>query len=173
MDILHKLEGGDLRSIGRADEVVADVLDDLDLFEHVFRGMSSEDPIVRMRAADVVEKVSAVHPECLQPYKGNLLQRVAAIDQQEVRWHVAQMLPRLELDAEERAKAVEILLGYLDDRSKIVKTCAMQALADLALIDDSLRPQVIPVLQDLTQTGSPAMKSRGHKLLDRLQAPGT
>jgi hypothetical protein len=167
-DILHKLEGGDRRSIGRADEVVTDVLNDRDLFGTVFGGMSSEDPIVRMRASDVVEKVSAVHPEYLHPFREDLLQQVAVIEQQEVRWHVAQILPRLELDAEERAIAVDILLGYLEDESKIVKTFAMQALADLALDDERLRLWVVPILRELTATGSPAMASRGHKLLQML-----
>ena len=49
-DTLHKLGGGDRRSIGRADEVAADVLNDLDLFGTVYDGMSSEDPIVRRAA---------------------------------------------------------------------------------------------------------------------------
>jgi len=164
-DLLHRLEGGDRRAIGQAGEGVAEVLDDLDLFGAVFRGMSSEDPIVRMRAADVLEKVSAVRPECRQPYREELLQQVAAIDQQEVRWHVAQMLPRLDLDATERAIAVEVLLGYLEDKSRIVKTFAMQALAEFALEDKDLRPRVVLILQDLIAKGSPAMVSRGRKLL--------
>ncbi|MDJ0691057.1 MAG: hypothetical protein QNJ41_21435 [Xenococcaceae cyanobacterium MO_188.B32] len=36
--ILKKLSGGDRRSIGRADEVVADVCDDPTLFDEVFGG---------------------------------------------------------------------------------------------------------------------------------------
>jgi hypothetical protein len=167
-DVLRKLEGGDRRSIGRANKVVADVLNDPSLFEAVFNGMLSDDPIIRMRSADAVEKITAKHPEHLQPYKKKLIQRVAKIDQQEVRWHVAQMFPRLELSKEEQAVVVEILLDYLDDKSKIVKTSSMQALADFAERDAGLRPKVIKLLEEFTTTGSPAMKSRGRKLLERL-----
>jgi len=78
------------------------------------------------------------------------------------------MIPRLELSEEERAVVVEILLDYLNDKSKIVKTFSMQALADLAEQDAGLRSQVIQLLEELTRTGSPAMKSRGRKLLDKL-----
>jgi HEAT repeat protein len=166
--LLQRLSGGDRRSIGAADEVVAEVLEDLELFGVVFEGMLDDDPVVRMRAADVAEKVSAEHPECLAPYKARLLAQVAASEQQEVRWHVAQMLPRLALSAKERDAAVSLLLGYLEDKSKIVKTFSMQALADLALRDERLRPRVVPVLQALTATGSPAMKSRGRRLLEDL-----
>jgi hypothetical protein len=107
------------------------------------------------------------HPEYLQPYKEKVIQQVAKIEQQEVRWHVAQMFPRLELSEEERAVAVEILLDYLNDKSKIVKTFSMQALADFAERDASLRPKVMQLLEELTRTGSPAMQSRGRKLLER------
>ena len=77
------------------------------------------------------------------------------------------MIPRLELSEEERAVVVEILLGYLSDKSKIVKTFSMQALADLAEQDVSLRFQLVPLLEELTRSGSPSMKSRGRKLLER------
>jgi hypothetical protein len=168
-NILDKLENGDRRSIGRVDEVVADVLADPDLFDTLFRGILASDPLVRMRAADAVEKISADHPERLRPYKRTLIEQVAGIEQQEVRWHVAQMLPRLDWSQEEQAVIVEILLGYLDDESKIVKTFTMQALADFAARDANLRPRVVGLLRELTATGSPAMKSRGRKLLARLE----
>jgi hypothetical protein len=44
----------------------------------------------------------------------------------------------------------------------------MQALADLAQRDAELRPGIVRTLRMLTRTGSPAMRSRGRKLLLRL-----
>lgn len=167
-ELQEKLTGGDRRSIGRADEVVAQVLNDPALFEVVFNGMLVDDLLVRMRCADAAEKITAEHPEYLRGYEERLINQVAGIDQQEVRWHVAQMLSRLEMSDEERALAVEILLGYLNDDSKIVKTFSMQTLADFAERDPNLRPQVMSLLKQLAETGSPAMKSRGRKLLGRL-----
>jgi len=130
--------------------------------------MLADDPIVRMRAADVVEKVSAKRPELLQPHKKRLIGEIMLIDQQEIRWHVAQMIPRLKLRSAERKAAVKILFSYLEDKSHIVKTFSMQALADLAEEDTHLRRRVIPLLKELTKTGSPAMRARGRKLLHRL-----
>jgi hypothetical protein len=171
-DVLKKLEGGDRRSIGRVSEVVADVFNAPSLFKVVFNAMLSDNAIIRMRSADAAEKITAKHPEYLQPYKEKLIQQVAKINPQEVRWHVAQMVPRLELSEEERAVAVEILLDYLNDKSKIVKTFSMQALADFAERDADLRPKVIQLLEELTTTGSPAMKSRGRKLMEKLNRYG-
>ena len=167
-DILEKLEGGDRRSIGRANEVVEDVLRDPAVFGAVFNGMLSDDPLIRMRAADAVEKITAKHPEYLEPHKVVLIDRVAAIDQQEIRWHVAQMVVRLALSEEERRRVVETLFDYVGDRSRIVQVNAMQALVDLAQDDEGLRPRVLDVVRVLTETGSAAVRSRGRRLLGQL-----
>jgi len=171
--ILEKLDGGDLRSIGRGDEVLADLERDPGLLEPLVKGMLHDDPRVRMRAADAVEKYSAANPGVLQPYKRLLLERIARIEQQEVRWHAAQMIPRLDLTGAERDQSVDLLVGYLHDKSRIVKTFAMQALADLAGQDERLRERVLPLLEECTRAGSPAMQSRGKKILDQLNRKAT
>ena len=164
-----KLKGGDLRSIGRSEEVVKDVLNDPGLFAEIFEGMLSDDPVVRMRAADVVEKVSREHPEYLQPFRARLINDVSKVKQQEVRWHVAQMFSYLELTRKERDGVVEILFSYIDtEKSKIVKTFSMQTLADIAERDEAVRPLVIEKIEHAVRTGSPAMVNRGEKLLERL-----
>lgn len=168
-DILEALTGGDRRSIGRVEEVVAAVWAEPTLFAPLFYGMLNKDSLIRMRAADAVEKITAQQPNYLQPYKTVLLERVAKITQPEVRWHVAQLLPRLEVTQAEETAIVEILHHYLADNSKIVRTCAMQALADLAERNSALRPDIIPLLEELTAASSPAMRSRGRKLLTRLK----
>jgi hypothetical protein len=167
-DLLKRLSGGDRRSIGKSEEVVADVLADARLFKPLFDCMLANDPIVRMRAADAVEKITAMRPEFLRPHKSRLIQRVAGIDQREVRWHVAQLVSRLELNKSELRRVVSIMEGYLGDSSSIVRTFAMQALADLALQNSDLRPRIVKELQRLTEEGTPAMQARGRKLLAKL-----
>jgi hypothetical protein len=168
-DILKKLEGGDHRSIGRVAEVVDEVTAQPALFETVLKAVLADDPMVRMRAADAVEKITATQPHYLQPYKDILINQVAHVNQQEVRWHVAQILPRLSLNRRQRESAVEILFGYLQDKSKIVKTFSLQALADFAEKDSGLRRRVVAVLEEMIQSGSPAVTNRGKKLLAELR----
>ncbi len=167
---LRKLVAGDRRSIGRSNEVVADVLAHPRLFGVVFSGLSAADPRLRMRAADALEKISARRPGLLAPYKKKLLREVASIGQKEVRWHVAQMLPRLELTGAERKRAFRTLLGYLSDPSSIVRTFAMQGLADLARQSPALLPAARRHIAELTITGTPAMKARGRALLAAMGA---
>ena len=166
--ILRKLEGGDRWSIGRSNEVVAEVLASPELFSRLFAGLSVDDPVVRARAADAVEKISVIHPEYLRPYKATLVGDLARSEQKEVRWHVAQMLPRLRWNAREWQEVCEILTDYLRDSSSIVKTFAMQALADLTAQVSELRPSVLRQLEKLTVSGTPAMRARGRKLLAEL-----
>ncbi|MBW2141250.1 MAG: hypothetical protein JRG97_09280, partial [Deltaproteobacteria bacterium] len=155
-----------MRSIGRAEEVVTDILRQPQLFDEVFEGMFDADPVIRMRAADVIEKVSQKHPEYLQPFKKRLISEVSKIEQQEVRWHTAQMLSYLSINRTERDRIVQILISYLDnEKSKIVKVNAMQTLADLAERDRSLKPRVLKILERAAGTDSPALVSRGKKLI--------
>src|SRR5690349_3152849 len=164
------LTGGDRRSIGR----VADVLRILRRQPHrvgeLVATLRDQDPLVRMRAADALEKVSAAHPQLLRPHQRVLLRLARDATQQELRWHLAQLVPRLRLTAHQRLRAAGFFESYLRDRSAIVRTCAMQALADLASVDRRLRARVVRRLRRLTRTGTPAMQARGRRLLQALGA---
>jgi hypothetical protein len=158
--LVAKLEGTDRRSIGRSEEVVRDVLADPGQFRPVFDAMLAPDPVVRMRAADAVEKITRRRADLLQGLEQRVLTEVAAVDQQEVRWHFAQLLPRLALTPQQRTRAIAILRGFLHDDSRIVRVFAMQALADLAEHDEQLRRWLLPLLAELTRTGTPAAVAR-------------
>ena len=167
--VLEKLKGGDLRSIGRAKEVVIDILENPTLFGEVFDGMLTDNPIIRMRAADAVEKVSRVHPEYLKPHKQRLIKKVAKIEQQEVRWHVAQMFSYLELEGKGKKEVMSLLFSWLkNSKSNIVKVNSMQTLADLAKKDKNIRPLVIGKIKNTIRTGPPSVVGRGKKLIELL-----
>ena len=168
-DLIRKLSGGDRRSIGGSEEVVSEVLADGRLFAPLFECLLNHDRLVQMRAADAVEKITRFRPDLLRPCKATLINRVAKNEHREVRWHVAQLIPRLELNSAEQRKAVTILTDYLKDESRIVKTFSMQALADIATKDERLRSSVVKRLEELMKDGSPAMRSRGTKLLAKLK----
>jgi hypothetical protein len=61
------------------------------------------------------------------------------------------------------------LKSYLEDRSSIVKTLALQGLAELAQDDAGIRFEVVEILHEATRSGTPAMKARARKLLLRLR----
>jgi hypothetical protein len=75
--LVKMLAGGDRRSIGRSNEVVAKVLQDArqvpKLLKILFNALASDDEILRMRSAEAIEKITAQRPELLQPFKRNVL----------------------------------------------------------------------------------------------------
>ena len=168
-NILSKLRGGDRRSIGNVDTVVVAVKKKPGLFKNLVSGLFDPDAIIRMRAADAMEKISAGNPRLLQPYKSKLVGLAQQTHQQELRWHLAQMIPRLDLTPQETNTVTGIFVDYLADDSKIVVTFAMQALSDLATKKGSVSTRVLDALENLTQTGSPAIRARGKKLLPELK----
>lgn len=165
--LLAQLSGGDRRSIGRANEVAATVLANPALLSELVPGLAHAAPLIRMRSADVLEKISARQPDLLHPLKPAILQALSC-EQQEVRWHVAQILPRLPLTPAERDAATSALVGYARDRSAIVRTCALQALADFAASDARFRPLAREQAEAALTSESAAVRNRARKLLPRL-----
>lgn len=170
MDKIEKLLSiGDLRTAGKSEEVIKLVLANPKLFDNVVNSILSDNPGTRMRAIDAVEKISIDHPEWLKPYKNLFLTKIVEIDQKEVKWHVAQILPRFTLTQIERENVFNLMLRYLDDKSQIVITFAMQALADIAMQDTSYIDNVRRIVQNLMENGAPSQKSRGKILLKTLE----
>jgi hypothetical protein len=155
-EIRALLGGGDRRSLGRSGEAVALVLEAPERFGELIGFLYDSDPLIRMRAADAAEKASRHAAALLEPYKAELLGLLGEAVQAEVRWHLALMIPRLRLTARERGLAIEVLERYLQDRSSIVKTCAMQGLFELRETD---------LVRWAARNGTPAMRARGRKLL--------
>jgi hypothetical protein len=161
--------GGDRRSIGRVHEVVDLVRLKPSHANRVFRCLWDPDAVVRMRAADALERLSREQPRLLQPYRRQLLGLLAETNQKEMRWHLGVMVPRLRLTASECRHAKDLLLSYLEDKSSIVRTFAMQGLAELIQQCSGLRPMVIDLLRVCSRTGTPAMRARGRILLRRME----
>lgn len=137
--------------------MAAQVLKQPENFPDLMECLWSPDRLVRMRAADAAEKASAQRPDLLQPFQAELLGLAGETREAEVRWHLAQMIPRLKLTPGDRERAIGILHLYLEDRSSIVKTSAIQGLADLGA-------DLTDVLEEVRRTGTPAMKARCRKL---------
>src|SRR5947209_19281993 len=111
------LAGGDRRSIGASNEVAAKLLRRPHGITELIECLWTDDAVVRMRAADAAEKVSAAKPGLLQPFKSELFGLAEETLQIEVRWHLALILPRLILSASEKDRARSIFGRYLEDRS--------------------------------------------------------
>lgn len=170
LTIYDLLKGHDLRSIGKANEVVELVTSDPELFDEVFDGIFHKDKIICARCADAIEKVSGRYPEYIQKKKKIILSNLSSFKQKEVKWHIAKMLGYLKLTPKEKELAVRYLFDWLKmDKSIIVKVMSMQTLADIAETDKKLLKTVLDEIQKQMVNGAPAIKARGKKLLNILK----
>ena len=168
LQILQMLEGGDRRSVGRAAEVAELVRADPALVGALFAGMEGGDPLVRMRAADALEKATSSRPELLAGYAERLLSLMATQPQQEVAWHLAQLAGRLELTEAQQALLFELLESYLSHKSRIVRVHALEALTELAELNEKWLPPVWKLVNAGLESESPAVRARSRKLVRRL-----
>lgn len=165
------LSGGDPRSLHGVPVVIGVAAGDAAAFEALFTCLFSGDEIVRMRAADALEKVARIAPERFVAYRRRLLRDVAQIDQASVQWHLAQILSEIELTAAQRGRAVAVLkrnLKRYDDW--LVINLTLEGLARFAHDDPPLRAELIPVLQAHQASGRKSIATRATKLLSELRA---
>ena len=166
--IIDKLVIGDLRTTGYADDVVKEVVKDPGRFEEILSGLTHLNPGVRMRAADALEKVSAQKPALLQPHKKLLIEVLRSSQQQEVQWHIAQMLSYVSWTAKEIETISEILITYFNtSKSAIVRVMSLQAIVDLAQDHPHLRDVSQYLTQKALNSDFPSLRARARKIIGK------
>jgi hypothetical protein len=167
MDILARLAKGDLRTTGVSEEVAEEICNNQELFDRVVLGLHSDNPGLRMRCADAIEKASIENHGLLQPHKKDILGFIGSINQQEVQWHVAQLIPRLEMTEAETDQAMQLMERYFaEPKSNIVRTFALQTICDLAANDQRYAKLANKYLQKALNDPAHSLQSRARKLLN-------
>jgi len=163
------LLGGDLRKLRSNHKAVEAVYDQAsfdELFGLIFH---HERPLV-MRAADAVEKITLRHPAYLNPHKAQLMAVFKSADHKELKWHMAQLLPRVELSGTELNEVWHILSYWVrnSNESKIVRVNALQGLYDLSRQHVDRQAEFNTVVADLEHELIPSLQARIHKLKKKL-----
>lgn len=167
MDLLKALSGGDLRSIAGVAQVLA-WANTPQRFDQLVAMLVHAERLVVMRAADAIEKISAEHPEWLQPHSQIIL---GLINQHhlpiELKWHLAQLAGRIQW-SEEEALQVSQILGYwlLDTgESKITRANALETYFALAQKHSALKAAFQYSMEQLRQQSlPPSLVARLRKL---------
>ena len=168
--IRDQLTGGTRISVGESEAVVKKALSSSALRDEIYDLFLDDDPVVAMRASYVAMKLAQTDPSTAQEFKKLLLKNLSHYTQQEVRWHVPQLLVRLKLTAAERRKAYEVVMEWSEtDASKIVAYYGLQAAADFAEVDDALLEDFIPRLRKLNARGAKTVSNRCKKIAKQLE----
>lgn len=162
---LKLLLGKDLRTIGQ-NEFMVYLVNDQVSFDELFSLLFHHERPVVMRAADAVEKITRKHPEFLETHKLQLIAVLKSADHKELKWHVAQLVPRLPLDNEELKTVWNVLSYWLlnKNESKIVRVNALQGLYDLSVIHPDLKVRMEDIISEIEHEMIPSLQARLRKL---------
>lgn len=167
--VREKLTGGTRTSVGSADEVIQKLLKNSAGLPAIYDLFLDEDPVVAMRASYVAMKVAEEKPESVEPFAKQLLKKLDLYIQQEVRWHVPQLLAHLKVTLAQKRKAYEVLMEWSEtDKSKIVGYYCLQTAANFAESDDKLLQDFIPRLKKLNKNGAKSIQNRCKKIAKQL-----
>jgi len=135
------LDGGDRRSVGQVGRVVRRATRDATVVAALVAALRSKRPLVRLRAADALEKISRRDAKPLGSYRRQLTHAVARTSDPVVRWNLIQLLPRIPHDRDAmRRLARRLEAWFLSDASAIVRVSALDAVAAFARQDAMLEP---------------------------------
>ena len=169
METLAKmLTGGARRSIGKADAAVKLVRGAPQRFEELWICLRHTDPVVRMRAADAIEKLTRDNPAPLAAHKADLIGGDLDDGTKEVGWHLVALIARLDLTPPE----ANTVFAALDQRirtnaSRIVAVMALQAASDLAARHPQLQKQFQQMLAAAQTSPAASLRARARKLSQR------
>lgn len=155
------LSGGDLRSTGKGISVIPKIKNQAD-FDGLFNFLFHTDRIIVMRAADTVEKITITNPQYLTKHKKKTLELFYVAKNKELKWHLAQLLPRLNLNDKEFIEVWEELIKWARNRenSRIVRVSAVQALYELVKQKKDLWQEFNLITMELEKENIPSINAR-------------
>ena len=167
-NFLERLKGGHHNSLGNTVEIVAEVLQNPDLFEELFNCYFSDDELVRLRVSNAMKRVAKENKALLIPYIDRFIQEVALIQQASAQWTLAQLFETLaqELSPSQRDAARAIMQKNLSSHDDwIVLNTSMDTLGKWAKKDAELKQWLIPNLSRLSLDKRKSVAGRAKKVM--------
>lgn len=164
--------GGDLRSLGQNAAVVAAVHTQEE-FDLLFRLIFHHQRRIAMRSIDAVEKITRKHPEYLASHKQQLMALMDDDPSIEMKWHLAQIITRVELSPAEFKKIWARLTHWAvnPNESKIVRVNSLQPLFDLiGKAGQTLMPSFRKTVSTIERERIPSITARIRKLRKKYRA---
>ncbi|MHB1688457.1 MAG: hypothetical protein ACYCVH_13940 [Ignavibacteriaceae bacterium] len=160
-DLVKLLQGGDLRSIGQSNKVVA-LIDNQEKFDELFQFLFHSDRKVVMRTADAIEKITIDNKAFLKKHKKKIIGLCNVAKDKELKWHLALLISRLHLDIKEFGKVWDTLTTWAKDKknSRIVRVNSIQGLFEMMKQENELEKDFILTLFELEKENIPSINAR-------------
>lgn len=159
------LIGKDLRSV-RQNSIVVRAVKDQPSFDELFVLVFHHQRQVAMRAIDAIEKITKYHPEFLTAHKSQLMILLKSADHKELKWHIAQLIARMELSRVELMEILHILDYWIinQNEGKLVRVHALQTLFDLSTKYREVEDHLVRAISKVEHELSPSIQARVRKL---------
>ncbi len=169
--ILTWLSGGDLRSDGMADEAAKFVLDNPQIVEDLYQGLSEADDVIRGRTADALEKVARERPDLLIEHLQEIVNLSAADSVPMVKMHLAMIFGHLAIYPGAVGKLIPALFDLLEDESVFARSWTIASLCIIGRKYPQECQRIVNRLSQLQGDHSTAIRSRVKKALIILTEP--
>ncbi len=166
--IIEWLSGGDRRSDGASDEVVALILENPEIVDDLYEALSFSDGVVRGRASDAAEKIGRQKPELFIPYLPEIIQAATEDNNFEVRFHLAMLLGHMALFDDRADQITATLKAQLRDKTAFVKSWSIASLCILARLYPDKKDAILREISSLESDKSIAVRTRVRKGLEVL-----
>ncbi|CAN5321291.1 hypothetical protein BH09BAC6_BH09BAC6_15000 [soil metagenome] len=159
--IVELLSGGDLRSIGKSNQVISLIHTQKD-FDQIFNRLFDEDRLMVMRCADAIEKITRINRAYLAKHKTAIIKLGETAKNKELKWHLALLIPRLQLTAPELRSVWKLLYDWAADKinSRIVRVNAISALFELTKQDRELTNSFYGLITAVEKEKIPSINAR-------------
>lgn len=167
-ELRRLLAGGDRRSIAGSARARARIGRRAAAVAHLAALAADPDPLVAMRALDLLDKLAHDDPQLVQPHRALLIGPLADSDRWEYRLQIVRALPRLTWTPGERRRVVAILTRDAEHPQLFVRAWAVDGLVALAAEDPALRPIAERALAELERSDRRALRTRARPIRERL-----
>jgi hypothetical protein len=165
-DFLKYFEGNDLRSPGKSEGIIPLIKNQND-FDELFIYLNNNDRNTRMKAIDVVEKITSEDIEFLQKHKNKIMELCKEkYIHIEFNWNLAQLLGRLDFTGNETDDARKILKEWIVNKteSRIVRANSLESYYGLVKTDNKLEKEFNEMAKEIMKENIPSIKARLKKI---------
>ena len=150
---------------------IADFIgNDPELFDKLAELIFNSEYPVQLRASWVLCTVTDRHPGLLTPYLSKIVENLTGFNHTGIHRNLLRQIAQIEIPAYLQGVLYDICLKWLYSKNEppAVKVHCMKILYNIAVLEPDLKRELTLVLEDFTETASPAISNRAGHLFEKL-----
>lgn len=163
MSFVSLLTDPDRKSLAQGEEVLAACRAEPSRVSELVDCVEGGDPLVRMRALDLLEKLARSDISIVEPVRGVFLGEWHESEIWEDRLAISRALGLFSWSEEELGRVLEILRARVRDEQKFVRAWAMDSFALVALREESVREEAVGYVMEGLGSEAKSVVARARK----------